>query len=105
MDLKSKTSTFKIEGLWATKRVPNHKAIPIYNLYKVKCPAYCPNNCLQHHFQDFIGIPLKFMKWRIAQIQFKDTLEKPVPLSQFLLGEGTNQKCKNMWSFAMAYSN
>ena len=33
MNLKFKTLTFKIDGLWATKRVLNHKSIPIYNLY------------------------------------------------------------------------
>ena len=37
------------------------------------------------------------MKWHITQneIQFKETLEKPlICLSQFLLGEGTNQNVK-----------
>ena len=33
MDLEFKTLTFKIDGLWAEKRVFNHKSIPIYNFY------------------------------------------------------------------------
>ena len=42
MNLKFKTLTFKIDGLWATKRVLNHKSIPIYNLYWWNTDDYIP---------------------------------------------------------------
>ena len=36
-------------------------------------------------FRDFSGITLKLVKWRIDQIQFKETLEKSVILGSISL--------------------